>query len=144
MHAIEHVISEAVRTEGTAIADAVVEDIPRVGKLRSVCPQDAEHLAIMMRPGLANQTERDESRKQTVVGFYISHRLNRQFWRYAVRQELSRTPPVGFLRLPSCTRHSAGGLASGSIQRGSLRGTPQRFFVQRVREPVFDPRAHSP
>ena len=69
MHAVEDVIAQTVRTERAAVAHAVIENIPGVGQLAAVFPKNAEHLAIVLRLGLTDQTERHEARKQGIVGF---------------------------------------------------------------------------
>ena len=73
MDAVHHVVAQAIGTEGATVTDAMLEDIPSVGKLCFVFPDDAEHLAIVMRLGLADQAERNQARKPAIVGSQLTH-----------------------------------------------------------------------
>ena len=58
MNAPEHVVRQAVGAQRAPIADAMLQNVPGVGQLGFVFPEDAEHLAVMTR---------------CVVGFCLRH-----------------------------------------------------------------------
>ena len=73
MDAVHHVVAQSIGTEGATVTDAMLENIPSVGKLGFVFPHDAEHLAIVTRLGLADQAERNEARKPAIVRSQLTH-----------------------------------------------------------------------
>ena len=80
MRSIEHVVAQAVRSEEAAVAHAVIQDIPGVGKVSLIFPEDAQHFAVVMRLGLADEAEGDQTGKPSIVGFRTIHALDsRQF-----------------------------------------------------------------
>src|SRR5687767_1703235 len=121
MDPVEHVVAQTVRAKRATIADAVVENIPRVRDFFAVFPDDAEHLAIVLRFGLTDKAERHHTREPGIVGFRSRHSsINFRspiLLRRAVRPGYRRTLRAGFLRSPSCIKHSADAAPRAAIPR---------------------------
>src|SRR6516165_9791856 len=75
MNAVKHVVAQTIRPQGATVTDAMFENIPRVGKLGLVFPDDAEHFTIVARFVLADQAEGNESGKPAIVGSQFIHTL---------------------------------------------------------------------
>src|SRR6266436_1451810 len=73
MNAVKHVVAQTIGPERATVTDAMFENIPCVGKLCLVFPDDAEHFTIVTRFGLTDQPERNESGKPAIVGSQFIH-----------------------------------------------------------------------